>query len=213
MKGKANKKGRSKGTFSDFLLLERYIMRSVAWRSLSPVERAVYVEFAYHYSGTNNGSIRVSTRMLADGLGIGKATVCRSIKVLAERGFIDCVKPGYFSLKVRHCAEYRLQAFRCDVTGALPGKLFMQWQPEIQNTVPSQVPNGSATDTDGQNATRNAPSRYPRWNRRSQIADNHGSTTGTHLESTIGGGRSTGIEERGATARATMAVGTGRYRQ
>jgi DNA-binding MarR family transcriptional regulator len=88
MNRRANKTGRSKGSLSDFVAIERYILRSAAWRSLSPVERAVYVEFAYHYNGTNNGLIRISTRMLADGLGIGKATACRCIKVLAERGFI-----------------------------------------------------------------------------------------------------------------------------
>ena len=183
MNGKANKTGRSKSQLVDFVALERYIMRSDAWRSLSPTEQAVYLQFGYHYNGANNGSIRVSTRMLADGLGIGKTTACRCIKVLAERGFIDCVTPGYFSLKLRHCAEYRLQAFRCDVTGALPGKLFMRWQPEIRNTVPLQIPNGSTTGTDSTKTTRNVPSRYPGRNRRSQTADSHGSTTGTHLDS------------------------------
>ena len=130
MARKSNKTGRNGSPMADFVAIERYIMRCPAWRSLSPVERAIYVEIAFHYMGANNGSIRVSSRMLAEGLGIGKTTAYRSINVLIERGFIDCVKPGYFSQKVPNCSEYRLQTYRCDVTGKLPGKSFMRWGSE-----------------------------------------------------------------------------------
>ena len=159
MKGKANKKGRSKGSLSDFVAIERYIMRSAAWRSLTPVARAVYSEVGFHYSGENNGRIVISVRGIAASLGISKDTAGRAMQILEERGFIETVKRGAFSMKQRHASEFRLTAFRCDVTGALPSKKFMRWTPEIQNTVRPQGPNGTTTGTDGTKATRNYPSR------------------------------------------------------
>ena len=213
MKGKANKKGRSKGSLSDFVPLERYIMRSVAWRSLTPVARAVYPEVGFHYTGENNGRIVVSVREIAAVLGISKDTAGRALQVLEERGFIEAVKRGAFTMKQRHASEFRLTAFRCDVTGALPSKKFMQWSPQIQNTVRSQGPNGTTTGTEGTEATRNCPFRSLPSDRQGPFEAIHGTTAGTLLESTIGGGRSNGSEQCGAAARATLAVGTGRYRQ
>lgn len=212
MKGRANKKGRSKGPFRDFVMLERYIMRSTAWRSLTPVARAVYSEVGYHYTGENNGRIVISVRGIAASLGISKDTAGRALLILEERGFIETVKRGAFNMKLRHASEFRMTAFRCDVTGALPSKKFMRCKPEIQNTVRPQGPNGTTTGTDGTKATRNYLSRSLPSDRQSPFDATHGTTTGTHLESTIGGGRSNGIGESGAAARATMAVGTGRYR-
>lgn len=122
MTGKANKKGRSKGSLSDFVPLERYIMRSTAWRSLTPVARAVYSEVGFHFTGENNGRIVISVRGMAASLGISKDTAARTLQILEERGFIDIVKRGAFSMKQRHASEYRITAFRCDVTGAFRAK-------------------------------------------------------------------------------------------
>lgn len=159
MKGKANKKGRSKGSLSDFVPIERYIMRSIAWRSLKAVARAVYTEVGFHYTGENNGRIVISVRGMAASLGISKDTAARALQMLEERGFIETVKRGAFSMKQRHASEFRMTAFRCDVRGALPSKKFMRWEPEIQDTVRPQGPNGTTTGTDGTKATRNYPSR------------------------------------------------------
>ena len=213
MRGKANKKGRSKGSLSDFVAIERYIMRSLAWRSLTPVARAVYSEVGFHYTGDNNGRIVISVRGMAASLGISKDTAARAMLILEERGFIETVKRGAFNMKQRHASEFRLTAFRCDKTGALPSKKFMKWTPEIQNTVRPQGPNGTTTGTDGTKATRNYPSRSLLSDCQSPFEPPHGTTTGTHLESTIGGRRSNRVGACGAAAQATMAVRTGRYRQ
>lgn len=213
MVNRQNKKGRSKGNLCDFVAIERYIMRSFAWRSLTPVARAVYQEVGFHYSGDNNGRIVISVRGIAASLGISKDTAARALRDLEERGFIETTKRGAFSLKQRHASEFRMTAFKCDTTGALPSKKFMRWQPEIQNTVRPQGPNGTTTGTDGTKATRNYPSRSLPSDRRTPFGPTYGTITGTHLESTIGGGRSNGVGECGAAARATMAVQTCRYRQ
>jgi DNA-binding transcriptional MocR family regulator len=139
--------------------LECYLLNSPAWQSLDPVARAAYVEIAKAYKGSNNGRIVISARMLADGLGISKDTAARKLRILQEHGFIELVKQAAFSMKVRHAPEYRLTAFRCDVTGALPSKAFMRWQPEIQNTVRLQGQHGQTTGTDDLKTTPIYPFR------------------------------------------------------
>lgn len=149
MTRKHDKTGRSKGQMRDFVALERYLLKSPAWQSLDAVARAAYIEIASAYNGSNNGRIVMSARMLADGLNVSKDTAAKKLRLLQDRGFVHLVKGAAFSMKVRHAAEYRLAAFRCDVSGALPSKDFMRWQPEIQNTVRPQGPNGTATGTEG----------------------------------------------------------------
>ena len=185
-------------------------MRSLAWRSLSAAERAVYVEIAFHYTGENNGRIVISVRGLATSLGISKDTSSRVLKVLEDRGFIEVVKRGEFRMKQCHASEFRMTAFRCDTTGSLPTKKFMSWMPEIQITVRPQGRNGTTTGTDGTKATRNYPSRSLPSDCQSPFAATPGPTTGTHLESTIGGVRAVRAGENGATAQASLAATTAR---
>lgn len=132
---KHNHTGRGSNALSDFVAIERYIMRSPAWRSLSAVEQAAYVQLGYRYTGTNNGGILLSTSQLAKALHTSKAKASRCLKNLMAKGFIDQVKGASFNSKIRHCAEWRLTAFRCNASNALPSKTFMRWQPEIQKSV------------------------------------------------------------------------------
>lgn len=156
-KRRTNKTGRGSNALSDFVALERYLLKSVAWRSLSPVARASYVEIAFSYDGTNNGRIQMSAIMLASRLGMGKSSAARAVTELLAKGFIEIAKHSSFTLKLKIAAEYRLSAFRCNVTNALPSKAFMRWQPEIQNTVPPVGRNGSTGGTERQKTTRNYP--------------------------------------------------------
>jgi hypothetical protein len=137
---KTNKTGRGSNALSDFIGIERYLMRSLAWRSLKPVARAAYLEVCYCYDGSNNGRIQLAARTLGDRLGVDKATAARALQELIAKGFIEVAKQSAFSLKSKQCSEYRLTVFSCAVTGGLPLKNFMRWQPEIQNTVaPAQL--------------------------------------------------------------------------
>jgi hypothetical protein len=73
-------------------------------------------------------------------------TASKHFQILTERGFIEPMKKGAFSLKERHATEWRMTEFTCDVTGKPPTKDFMRWQPapKIQNTVlkfPTDGPN------------------------------------------------------------------------
>ena len=180
MARKHNSTGRSKRRMADFVALERYLLKSPAWRSLDAVARAAYVEVCFAYNGSNNGHIVLSARMLADGLGVSKDTAARKLRDLQEFGFLELVKQAAFNIKVRHAAEYRLTAFRCDVTDAIPSKAFMRWQPKIQNTVRLQGQHDTTTGTDGQKTTRNSPFRSPSSDRVDAGEQSLGPTTGTH---------------------------------
>lgn len=155
MKRKANKTGRS-DLSARHVRLYHWLMATAAWRSLDATARAIYVDMAARYGGTNsnNGRLPYSVREAAESLRIGKTTAGRALKLLQARGFIVPTMKGAFSLKLRHATEWRLTEFPCDMTHAIASKEFMRWTPEIQNTVPLQtskvpkaVPNGTASGT------------------------------------------------------------------
>lgn len=112
------------------------MLRSLSWRALDPVARATYLELAQIYNGSNNGRLFLSSRILADRLRISKDTAARKLKILQDHGLIELAKPAAFNIKARHSAEYRLTAFRCDVTGRLPSKAFMYWSAQNSNDGP-----------------------------------------------------------------------------
>lgn len=113
-----------------------YLLTSPAWKSLTSNARAIYVEMAMRYAGhgTNNGRLSYSIGEACRALRIGRATACRAIKELVDRGFIVVAKRGAFSLKLRHATEWRLTEFPCDITGATATKDFMRWIPDGRNT-------------------------------------------------------------------------------
>jgi len=121
-----NRTGRSRFDASH-LRLYRYMLKSEAWRSLTPQQRAVYVELESRHNGTNNGFISLSVREAAETCNIAKDTAAACLKVLTERGFIRCAKLGSFNYKLSHASEWELTAW--PVGKELPTKDFMRWQP------------------------------------------------------------------------------------
>ena len=187
----ANKKGRSNGN-RDFVMLERYLLKSLAWRSMKPVARCAYIEIAFGYDGSNNGHIQMAARILGDRLGMDKATASRAINELQAKGFIEISKRSSFDFKLKQCQEYRLTAFRCDVTGELPTKTFMRWTSQIQNTVAPTQLNGCTHATEGLKTTQNSPFQLHPRNRKGAKPADHGCTHAPLLYSTIGGAASEG---------------------
>lgn len=147
MKRRADKKGRSKGSLGSFVAVERYLLNSNSWLDLKPLARACYIELASAFTGSNNGKIAFSSRIMAKRLGVGKATASRAIAELEVHGFVETAQPSSFQNKIRLAAEYRLTAFKCDKTGELASKNFMRWMPQIQKTVPPVRPYGSTHET------------------------------------------------------------------
>jgi hypothetical protein len=106
-----------------------WVMETAAWKSLTPKARAVLVEVASRYFGTNNGRIALSVRDAAEACNINKDTAAKAFKELIEKGFLVCKSPGGFSLKMRHATEWLWTEHRDDVTGELPRKTFVHWRP------------------------------------------------------------------------------------
>jgi len=114
------------------------MLKTAAWRSLSPNARAVYVDIAMRYGGmgSNNGRITYSVRMASAGANIGKDAAARTLKDLQERGFIRAVKRGAFSLKSRHATEWMLTAHPSDVSLHAATKDYERWVPPEKKSVP-----------------------------------------------------------------------------
>jgi hypothetical protein len=125
-----SRKLRRRGPTERFVALRYYLLQSPAWRSLPGNARALYVELAARYNGSNNGRIPYSIRQAIEALHIGSHTAIRLLALLQDRGFIVCTKKGAFSMKaVRDASEWRLTEYQDDVRPDYPTKEFMRWQP------------------------------------------------------------------------------------
>jgi hypothetical protein len=134
MPKRRNRYGRRNG--SRYVMLNHWLLESPAYLSLSAPARAVYVEIVRLYNGANNGKLALSVRTAAERCRIARNTAGRALAELQDRGFIECVRPGGFSLKIRHATEWRLTHQPCNVSGQPPNSNFMRWRPpEKQNTV------------------------------------------------------------------------------
>lgn len=139
MSNKHKRKGKSK-----FIMIDGYVKRSAAWKALTPNARAVYIELKWRYDGTNNGRIGLGERELAAELNTGRETARRALSELIEKGFVTKTKLSGFNVKHRAATEWRLTEYLCDLTGELPTKTFMRWQPCEKNTGASQVHTGAS---------------------------------------------------------------------
>ncbi|MBK1866380.1 hypothetical protein [Taklimakanibacter albus] len=138
MSRKLNRRtGRSDGV-SRFAALPHWMMDTLAWRTMNPVPRAVFIEVVRRYNGSNNGRISLSAREVAKLVNIGRATAADALKELVARGFIQVAAPGGFGQKVSEdgpagrATRWRLTEHKCDMTGALPTKDFTRWEGEPQ---------------------------------------------------------------------------------
>jgi hypothetical protein len=141
MANRQDRRGRSKGS-GRFVQLHHWVMDTPAWADLRTPARAVYVEIARLYNGTNNGLLALSARDAARRCHINKDTATRAFRELIDHGFIHCATPGGFSRKVRHATEWRLAEYRCDKSGSIPTKAFVKWRPIVQNAVPIEASDG-----------------------------------------------------------------------
>ena len=153
-----------RGSSERYLRLRYWFLNSLAWKSLPVGPRALYLDMAQRYNGSNNGRISYSVREGAAALHVSKGSVKNWLDVLQERGFIACTRRGAFSLKTtRDASEWRLTEYDCDTLPLHATKDFMRWTPpepekntapksktrfsQRTRTVQREVPYGSATDT------------------------------------------------------------------
>jgi hypothetical protein len=181
MARKHNRTGRS--TTEPFVQLPQFMLRSPAWRSLSPVARCVFIELATIYNGHNNGSIALSTRDAALRVRCSKDTAARGFMDLIGRGFIVCRSRGHFDRKKRHASEYQLTLHPCDRTGERPSKRFMSWRPDQPKFVAGPASGtDSPTTRTGQGSTKEKyRSQSDQKDRAPAFGSSDSPTSGTHI--------------------------------
>ena len=109
-----------------YFQVHQYMAKTDAWLFLSAAARAVYIQIGLRYNGSNNGKIPYSVRDAAQECNIARNSAMRALHELVELGFIEETRHGSLSKKTRIASEWRLTAFRCDLTGAVKTCAFMQ---------------------------------------------------------------------------------------
>ena len=141
---KHNRKGRTKGG-ERFVKLDHYFLKSQAWRSLKPVQRALYLELAMRFNGTNNGEIALSVRDGARLVRAGKDTISRAFHQLEFKGFIRRNQCGSFDWKLRHATTWILTEHK--LGDQLATKDFMRWRPSKTEPGPQNKPKRPSSGT------------------------------------------------------------------
>lgn len=116
-------KGRSKGSF---VMLRHDIMKSDAWRSLSPNARCVWLEIMFRYKGDNNGDIPLSCREAGALLGASKNTGHRAFLQLEDRGFIKVGLIAGFKNKQRMATRWIVT--HASYNGKAPTNEWRKWK-------------------------------------------------------------------------------------
>ena len=134
---KVNQKGRTKG-YRPFVMLRHDLMDSSAYRSLSPADRAVYMQVLRRYNGNNNGDIPLSCREAGELCNISDATASRAFKALQDRGFLSIGRASGFNMKTRMSTRWILTHHALDKNIA-PSNEWRDWGKK-QNTVSLDTP-------------------------------------------------------------------------
>ena len=109
-----------------YFQVHHYMAKTDAWRALSATARAIYIQIGLRYTGSNNGKIAYSVRDAARECNVAINTASGAFKELTELGFIEEARHGSLSRKTRIASEWRLTAFKCDLTGGVKTCAFMQ---------------------------------------------------------------------------------------
>jgi hypothetical protein len=167
-----------------YVALYHWVMKTDAWRDLSPVERCAYIEIASRYAGpgSNNGTIPFSVRETADALHIGKTTAMRALSSLQDHGFIVMTSKGGFNVKHRHATEWLLTEFPDDRQGGspIPGKDFARWEKPKHGSV-SGTERYPQRDSTVPTAGQVTKSNRPYGSATGTVKTKHGSVSGTPL--------------------------------
>jgi hypothetical protein len=182
----ADKRGRSL-TKERFALVPVSVMRSAAYQRASLPARAILFELAALYAGTNNGHLGLSVRQAATLLHCAKDTASRAFRELSEKGLIEAAYIGNFKAKVSPLAsEWRLSWRRCDRSGALPSRAFLNWKPHNANLKSGTTGRTVRSDREDSSAKTNGE-RYGQKDTLSPSGSSAVPIVRTLLESPTGG--------------------------
>jgi len=78
-----------------FVMVDRLMLKSEAWKQLSNRERVLYVHLNAHYTGANNGDIIISYNSVKGMKGMkGQTTISAALRGLEEKEWIEKTGPG-----------------------------------------------------------------------------------------------------------------------
>ncbi|MET0015014.1 MAG: hypothetical protein ABW088_15285 [Sedimenticola sp.] len=96
----------AKSKYKGYVRLENDLLESPAWRSLKPVDRALFVELKHRCRPAFNGYLGFGVRDAAEALGCKPQTVSGSFGRLQNRGFIVMMRESNWQM--RQAREWRL---------------------------------------------------------------------------------------------------------
>jgi hypothetical protein len=127
-----------------FFAMTRSTFESKAFRGLSVMARAAYLEVGVLFFGSNNGDIAVPPRRLADRLGVGETAASGALRELVEAGILEITTPASNKL----AARYRLMDRPCDMSGCQAGQKsnVVQFPSPRRIAAKPKLSNGQAKD-------------------------------------------------------------------
>ena len=127
---------RRKNPAHHFVQLFTWVLRTDAYRALSPGARATLVEFYALFKGDNNGDLFMSVRELSKRLGVAQMTATRYRDELISTGFIKTNVKGSFNRKSREATSWILTEHPFQDMG--PTREFKDWKPgDVEHREPS----------------------------------------------------------------------------
>jgi hypothetical protein len=138
-----SRKHKEKSIEGPFVPLLKETMTSLAWRTMSPYARLLYIAIKTRYSFKmkNNGRIYLSARTAAEETGLHKTTLARCFHELQHYGFIVMTEPGCLGVGGKGKAPH----WRLTELGYMsdpPTRDFLRWDGEVfhyqKNRIPSR---------------------------------------------------------------------------
>lgn len=136
--------------------LSEWLQASVAWATMPPGPRALYIELKRRFNGSNNGEIYLSHRDAAKALNAHRNTVGAWFDVLKERGFIYLsTAPHLGPAGVGKASKWRLEEL--PTPDAKPAtKSFMRWRENQSPRTKIRTPRHKKQDTNSKQLSQEA---------------------------------------------------------
>jgi len=172
-------KNKGKGKWERYVMLRYWLLNAPAWKSLPGNARALYIELARRYNGSNNGRIPYSAREAVEALGVSKGQAKYLFDMLLDRGFAIRTSKGAFSLKTtKDASEWLLTEYASDHPPAHATKDFMCWNGDFESVSQFRERKGERrpkmTDADKERLLQNK-TRFTGMNRTVHRHEPHGS--------------------------------------
>ena len=119
-----------------FVMIFNSLADTIAWRTMKPAPRALYLEIKRNYNGYNNGTVLLSHRDAAKRMSVSYNSVGKWFKELEKRGFIVCTQRHHLGPSgVGLTSHWRLTEY--DFNGHKATHDYRSWKPE-KNKTPTQ---------------------------------------------------------------------------